>query len=144
MRVLVCGPESSGTRALAANIRALAQPHGIEVRRLSLPHGEYWWGQQEVIGHKVIVITRRPDYQSLSAASSGCVTVPEEAVAEWPRAIATLASIPNAHWVLYEAMIEDAHTQLHGICDYLGIPFDASRVEPWRDENAKYAAEAMV
>jgi hypothetical protein len=144
VRVRVCGPESSGTRALAANLSRLCEPYGIAVRRLSLPHGEYWWGHQEVAGSKVIIITRRPDYQAISAARSGCTATVEEAAAEWPRAIGMLASIPGAYWVLYEAMVHDAATQLAGVCEYLGIPFDASLVEPWRDENAKYAAEAVA
>ena len=93
---------------------------------------------------RVVIITRRPDYQAISAARSGCTATVEEAAAEWPRAIATLASIPGAYWVLYEAMVQDAATQWAGICAFLGIPFDAKLVEPWRDENAKYAAEAVA
>lgn len=142
--IVVCGPEASGTRALAVNIHRLCQPHGKVVRHLSLPLGEEWWTAADVVGEQVVVITRRPDYQATSAFKQGCTVSREEAAAEWPRAIATLALIPGAYWVLYEAMVADPVSQVQNICAHLDVPFDERLLErgdgwwPWRDENRKY------
>jgi len=142
--VVACGPEASGTRALMVNTERLCAPYDISVRHLSLPLGDWWWGPEDIAGEKTVIITRRPDYQSIACWKQGCARSAEEAAGEWPRAIATLASIPDAHWVLYEAMMADAVTQFRGICAFLGIDFDERLLQrddqwwPWRDENRKY------
>ena len=144
--IVVCGPEASGTRALAVNIHRLCKPHGKTVRHLSLPLGKEWWTAADVAGEMVVVVTRRPDYQSMAAWKQGCTLTRGEAAEEWPRAIATLALIPDAYWVLYEALVADSLAQFGNICAHLDIPFDERHLLlgdgwwPWRDENAKYEA----
>jgi len=142
--IVVCGPEGSGTRALAVNVHRLCEPAGLTVRHLSLPLGEWWWTAEDVKGEIPIVITRRPDCQSFSAWRQGCTYTQEQAISEWPQAIATLASIPGAYWVLYEALVADAQLQLTNIAAHIGVPFDRALLKrgddwwPWLDGNAKY------
>lgn len=142
MKIVVCGPEGSGTRALKVNVERLCGPEH-EVRHLSLPLGDEWWRPSDVDGERVVVITRRPDVQAQCAFRQGCAPSPAVAAEEWPRAINTLAQIPVAYWVLYEALVAAPATQLLGVMDWLGVEADWNRLieDQWwpiRDENAKY------
>lgn len=144
--IVVTGPEASGTRALATCLQRLAAPHGRRVRHFSLPYAEWWWEAEAVAGEAVVVITRRPDCRNIAAWRSGCTETLAEAAREWPRAIATLATIRGALWLTYEAMVAGAEVQLANLCAQLGLPFDAALLDrgdewwPWRDGNAKYLA----
>lgn len=142
--IVVCGPEASGTRALTVNLGRLCAPHGKTVRHLSLPLGDWWWRAGQVEGEIPIVISRRPDCQAIAAWRQGCTDTYEQAIRERYRAMRTLATIPNAYWVLYEAMIVAPQAQMANLAQHLGVPFDEELLDlgdtwwPWRDENAKY------
>ena len=142
MRIVCCGPEGSGTRALRVNIGRLCEPEH-QVRHLSMPFGDEWWSEHDVVGERAIIIVRRPDTTAQCAFHQGCTGSIPEAAEEWPRAIAALARIPDAYWLSYEAMVGDARQQLINVMRWLGVPFREERLIedtywPWRDENAKY------
>jgi len=145
--IVVCGPEGSGTRALAVNLHRLCEPVGKMVRHQSLPHGDWWWDAGAVRTEIPVVMVRRPDISTVAACNQGCTYTPEEAAAEWPRAIEILASLPGAIWVSYEAMTKHARVQLENICAELDVPFDERLIDvgdewwPWRDENEKYGVD---
>lgn len=126
------------------NTERLCAPYGIEVRHFSLPLGDWWWGPEDVEGEVPVIITRRPDYQNIAAWKQQCTGSVRQSAEEWPRAIDILARIPDAYWVLYEAMVANAAFQFQNLCRHLGIDYDERLLRqgdkwwPWRDENKKY------
>lgn len=136
MKVVACGPESSGTRLLH---RLIASLPGVEAVHHSMPHGEEWWDWHEFEGHRFVIIVRRPDVAAMSAVASSCVTSIAEHRQEWPRAITMLAAIPDAYWVFYGALVADPETQMANIAGWLGVgKGEADFRAEVRNENDKW------
>lgn len=132
-RVLVCGPEASGTQLVTRIVATDPRAHAMH---RSLPEGEEWWDWRDFDPHAVVVVIRRPDVRALSAIKATHVRTLGEAETEWQRAIRELASIPNAVWLSYEALVADPDTQIANLSHRLGLELHAP--EPIVDRNAAW------
>ena len=139
-RVLVTGPEGSGTHMLASLIAAL----GIEVVNRSLPYAGVWWRyptdpEGGVLPERSVIITRRPDVRNLAllGRKPPLVATITEARAAHDRALRALARIPDAYWLCYEAVCAEPLVQMANVADWLGVPV-ASELPPVHDANAKW------
>jgi len=132
--ITVTGMESSGTRALHNLVHEMTSE---ETRHISWPNGGHKWGPEYVKGDKVIIIVRRPDIRNQSAVNAGHVRTLEEADEQWYEGMKALASVPDALWVSYEAMIGNPEVQMQIIAHFLGCE-PLNHTPDWRDENKKY------
>lgn len=133
-RVLVCGPEASGTQLVARIVAT--DPRALVIHR-SLPHGDEWWDWRLATrADEAVVVLRRPDVRALSAIKATHVRTLAEAESEYSRAIADLARIPDAVWISYEALVADPDTQIATLGRRLGLELRApERIE---DRNAPW------
>lgn len=131
--ITVTGLESSGTRALH---NLVAEMTSEIVSHISWPNAGLEWGPEYVRGQKVIICIRRPDIRNLSAVNAGYVAL-DKADEQWYNGIATLAGIPGALWIPYEAMIGNAEVQVGNIAAYIGVSMPTHWLQ-WKDENRKY------
>lgn len=143
--IVVTGPEGSGTRFLATVLR---ERFGVEPVHRPMPEHDVWWDyRDDPPGTRYVVIIRRPDVTQL--AILGQLALWEgtpvralrhdwhEAREWWHRAVETLAGIPDAWWVSYEALVADVGAQADNLGRWLGLD-PTGPVPEARDENAKW------
>jgi hypothetical protein len=118
-KVICCGPGSSGTRFLA---KVVYENLGGDAYHQSMPHGDRWWTHKDFPGARFVIIQRRPDVTQLSVISHGYTEDYTVAREHWDRAIGILASIPDAYWISYEALMADTKVQIDNLAKWLGLP----------------------
>lgn len=148
-RLIVAGPEGSGTHLLTELLLAYGIP---EATQRSLPYAGVWWvvdgppkdpvtGLLDEPDTEYVVIQRRPDVTTLAllGRKPPLVTDIWQARKHWGLAIAALATLPEAVWVSYEALVASPLAQVERIARAVGrrrmIPGALPEV---RDENAKW------
>lgn len=132
--IIATGPESSGTRILAQLIRDYLQ---TDVTHLSMPNAGEWWDWADYPGARFVVIQRRPDVTTQSALARQMAPSAEDHRQDWQRAIGLLASIPDAYWVTYEALLAAPQTQADNVAHWLGM-VPSGELPAVVDENAKW------
>lgn len=132
--ITVTGMESSGTKAMG---NLVAEMTTEEVRHISWPNQGLRWGPDYVEGQKVIIVVRRPDIRNQSAVKSGYVKDIDTANKQWYDGIKTMAGIPDALWISYEAMVGNQTMQVANIARYLGVPVPTVHLL-WLDASDKY------
>jgi len=144
-RVLVTGPEQSGTGVVATVLREA----GADVLHRAVPHVHDWWaweiGEQEISRAVVVVRGLYAHTESVKERSGEY----RAKLPHWTpllhraRALEILAQLPHVWtpvWVTYESLGEPAEVAY--LCESLGL--DASRITT-RIENrnhARYRREA--
>lgn len=144
--MIVCaGFVNSGTRLLHAIVK---DDFGLESIHRSYPHWEELWDWRTLPDHyQWVIVHRRPDVAIRAAHKAGHPGVSEGVRRDPPASIAELtdwyeqamrmfASIPGAHWVVYEALVAAPETQLETLARRLHAPRYA--VRQIRDENRKW------
>lgn len=136
MNVIVCGPESSGTRILHAIVRDYI---GVDAIHRSLPYAGEWWNWHDLPDARFVVIQRRPDVTTQSILARHMAADAAQHRADWQRAIAMLATIANAYWLSYEALTAAPRVQADNIAAWLGVTPSGAMPEIV-DNNAKWLA----
>jgi hypothetical protein len=134
--VVCCGPESSGTRLLS---KIVSENLGLVSYHQSMPHAGRWWTAQDFPGARFVVIVRRPDFTQRSAVIRGLVRDQDEAREHWEEAMIRLASIPNAYWISYEALVAHPSMQIDNLARWLGVK--ANGYPEVYDGNSKWEAK---
>lgn len=139
--VVVTGPESSGTRLLAGIVRDVL---GVEAWHHSMPHGDAgpngdgWWLPEEFPDARFVIIVRRPDVTGPSAVFHSHVPTLAQHREEWQRAISVLASIPDAYWMSYEALVANPVVQISSLAHWLGTTLDPEKLPEITDRNDRW------
>lgn len=104
-----------------------------------MPHGipRKWWDWRDFPKARFVIITRRPDVAGLSVVQRRFTSDLMTHHFEWFEAIRLLSSIPDAHWVSYEALVADPQTQVDTLADWIGCPRRPLRTKVI-DQNAKW------
>jgi hypothetical protein len=138
--VVACGPENSGTRLLHKVLTLYLE---IDAVHRSMPHAGEWWGPAP--DERYVVIVRRPDVTCLSILGRHPALVRDiaEARANWDRALRTLAAIPGAFWITYEALMIEPVIQADSIATWLGVEPSGTMPE-MIDANVKWLSALAV
>lgn len=143
--IIACGFVSSGTRLLHGLI---SEGLGLKSVHRSYPHWDKFWHWTDYPADmKWVVIHRRPDVAIAAAHKAGHPGIRrnirrdppatlDEIMDWWDRWMKMAASIPDAYWLSYEALVADPDTQIGNLARHLG-----GEVKRWiqiRDENAKW------
>ena len=147
MRVLCCGPQSSGTRLLARILRT----SGAEVTHKTLPDRGIWWGWDEQRQQycypgqtyfpcdRAVAILRDPDIATASVEREGKPVTSMGAAWDQQEARRLIAAFPDSALVIaYRDLIDHPDEVLERISAYLGLPVSLS--EPLVDGDVKYGA----
>jgi hypothetical protein len=123
MRVLVTGPENSGTGAVAELLRQA----GADVVHRAIPHVLDWNAAEEFkdeVDRTVVVIrglyahVRSLEEHSGALRQHGCGPVRHRG---W--ALDTLWQFPSSVWVTYESLVEP--TERRYLCEVLGLDWSS-------------------
>jgi hypothetical protein len=115
--IVVCGPESSGTRILH---RVVTEYIRVDAIHRSMPNAGAWWDWRDFGDRaRFVVITRRPDITTQSILARGMAPNAEAHADDWARAMALLAAIPGAIWITYEALLAEPRMQADNIAHWL-------------------------
>jgi hypothetical protein len=145
--IVCCGFVNSGTRLLH---KIVQQDLGVQnaIHR-SYPHWDDLWSWRNFpTGTKFIIIWRRPDVAIPGAVAAmhpglkeGIRRDPpadrEEVLGWYLEWLKVAASIPDAYWLTYEALVADPQTQIDNLARWLGV----ARIRVTRqirDENRKW------
>jgi hypothetical protein len=122
MRVIACGPESSGTRLMSR----IVATSGLKTIHRSVPHGPDWNIGIEP-GDKVVAIVREEIATVQSAIEAG--HAPHSNAAMRRRKVAIVLIEEQARmvgvrpvWVSYEELMRDTEKVLAEVSEFLGAP----------------------
>lgn len=134
-RVVVCGPEASGTSLLTRIVGSMSD---VTTTHRSIPDGEDWmWFAHEEYAAAIVVV--RDFYPAARAkVAGGHVPTLEQAYEELRWAIRVIGGL-RCRWTLvtYEALVARPAEVVAEIAEFLGVDPPAS-FEPIRDENEKW------
>jgi hypothetical protein len=137
MRVLCCGPESSGTRLLS---RIVNTGDGIEAIHRSIPHW-YSWDLSEV-GEidRAVLMVRSWTPTIRSQVSRGLVPSDCVAIDHLRRAFVTFATTIDVPWwlVVYHNLIDHPDVVLGELSEFLGTAIRLPEDEELYDANRKW------
>lgn len=109
MRVVVTGPESSGTRWATSIVARLMGAHGAKHKVLhrSMPHNNDWSTEPLFEADLVVIVTRDPQCTWESAVDNRHARSMDNARARWFAAIKKLSEVQldQVLWVTYEELM---------------------------------------